>query len=209
MFTEDQFIQISSLQHFVFCARQCALIHLEGVWDENVHTIRGGILHERVDTDTYESRGCVKTVRGLRIHSYQYGLSGRCDVVEFRIPGAEGKPAVVPVEFKSGEPKEDRSDEVQLCAQCICLEEMLGTSIERGAFFYGRVRRRVPVAIDPSLRQHTYGAISAVHDLLKGERVPPARHVPQCRSCSIADFCQPKAMNTRRLTEYLRELYRE
>ncbi|OYV86926.1 MAG: CRISPR-associated protein Cas4 [Ignavibacteriae bacterium 37-53-5] len=143
MFTEDDFFQISALQHYVYCPRQCALIHVEDVWKANVFTVRGDILHEKVDTDTYESRGTIKTVRGLKIHSFRLGISGRCDVVEFLRQTGMSVAAVgqsfliVPVEFKSGEPKDDISDKVQLCAQALCLEEMLNTTVKHGAFFYG------------------------------------------------------------------------
>ena len=122
MFSEDNYIQISALQHYVFCPRQCGLIHVEDVWHENVFTVRGDILHEKVDTDTYETRGTLKTVRGLRIHSTRLGIVGRADVVEFRrSTKTNGSLDVMPVEFKSGQPKEDVSDKVQLCAQALCL----------------------------------------------------------------------------------------
>jgi CRISPR-associated exonuclease Cas4 len=221
MYTEDDFIQLSALQHYVFCPRQCALIHVEDVWNENVYTVRGGILHEKVDTDTYETRGTLKTVRGLKIHSFRYGLTGRCDVVEFRkSQDGSGGPEVTPVEFKSGQPKRDISDEVQLCAQAMCLEEMLSTQVKRGAFFYGRIRRRVQVQIGDHLRKQTQEIIAAVHDmvsrkhvptlseLLRHAGVPLAKYMERCRNCSLLDACQPKAMNTRKLHNYLEALYK-
>lgn len=208
MYTEDQFIQLSSLQHYVFCPRQCALIHVEDVWRDNVLTVRGEILHEKVDTDTYESRGAVKTVRGLRIHSYRLGIVGRCDVVEFRARGgSQNEPEIVPVEFKAGQPKQDLSDKVQLCAQALCLEEMLNTTIARGAFFYGRIRRRMQVEIDGELRKQTEEIIAAVHDLVSRKFVPTARYMEKCKRCSLEEICQPKAMNERKLRQYMKELY--
>jgi CRISPR-associated exonuclease Cas4 len=208
MYTEDDFIQLSALQHYVFCPRQCALIHVEDVWNENVYTVRGGILHEKVDADTYETRGTLKTVRGLRIHSFRYGLAGRCDVVEFRVSqGGSATPEVMPVEFKSGQPKHDISDEVQLCAQALCLEEMLNTQVKRGAFFYGRIRRRVQVELGDELRKQTEEIIAAVHDMISHKLVPQAKYMEKCRSCSLLDTCQPKAMNTRKLHNYLEALY--
>ena len=217
MFSEDDFIQLSALQHYVFCPRQCALIHVEDAWQENVFTVRGSILHEKVDTDTYEARGTLKTVRGLRIHSFRLGLVGRCDVVEFygkRLPSASPVPSpkvtfdeVLPVEFKSGKPKDDLSDKVQLCAQALCLEEMLNITVKRGAFFYGRIRRRVQVEIDEQLRKETEQIIAAVRDLLFHRRVPPARYVEKCKHCSLEDICQPKAMNERKLQQYIKTLY--
>jgi CRISPR-associated exonuclease Cas4 len=221
MYTEDDFIQLSSLQHYVFCPRQCALIHVEGAWNENVYTIRGGILHEKVDSDTYETRGTLKTVRGLRIHSFRYGLAGRCDVVEFReSQGGSATPEVLAVEFKSGQPKHDISDEVQLCAQALCLEEMLNTTVTHGAFFYGRIRRRVQVELNDQLRKQTEEIIAAVHDMVSRKHVPTlsellrhagvrlAKYMERCRNCSLLDACQPKAMNTRKLLNYLEALYK-
>lgn len=220
MFTEDDFIQISALQHYVFCPRQCALIHVEDVWQENLYTVRGDILHEKVHTDTYETRGALKTVRGLRIHSFRLGIVGRADVVEF-FKSKDGSDAaeVLPVEFKVGQPKDDISDKVQLCAQALCLEEMLNTSVHRGAFFYGRIRRRVQIDIDDQLRKQTEEIVANVHDLVSRKHVPtldevvrragmpPARFMGKCRRCSLEDVCQPKSMNGPRLTQYMKELY--
>ncbi len=152
MYTEDDLIPISALQHLVFCARQAALIHIEGLWEENVLTIEGEQLHERAHDQESETTGDTRTVRGLRIRSLRLGLIGVADVVEFRRTEAPGKGAVLNglpglwqpyiIEYKHGKPKIDRSDEVQLCAQAMCLEEMLGVSIEESAFFYGKPRRR-------------------------------------------------------------------
>ena len=208
MFTEDDFIQLSALQHYVFCPRQCALIHVEDVWNENLYTVRGNILHEKVDTDTYETRGTLKTVRGLRIHSTRLGIVGRADVVEFR-KSSDGSetPEAIPVEFKSGKPKDDLSDKVQLCAQALCLEEMLNTTVKRGVFFYGRIRRRVQVELDESLRAQTEAIIASVHELVSRKLVPQARYMSKCKHCSIFDVCQPKAMNERKLEQYMNTLY--
>jgi CRISPR-associated exonuclease Cas4 len=206
MFTEDSFIQLSALQHYVFCPRQCALIHLEDVWQENVFTVRGAILHEKVDTDTYETRGAVKTVRGLKIHSFRLGLSGRCDVVEFGQQRGDTQ-EVVPVEFKSGRRKHDASDEVQLCAQALCLEEMLNMQVRHGEFFYGRIRRRVQVELGEELRKQTEEIVAAVHDLVSRKQVPAARYMQKCRRCSLEDICQPRALNERKLRNYMDTLY--
>lgn len=205
MFTEDDFILISALQHYVYCPRQCALIHVEDVWQENLYTTRGNILHEKVDTDTYETRGTLKTVRGLRIHSFRYGIVGRCDVVEYRQSktGVE----IMPVEFKSGEPKENISDKVQLCAQVFCLEEMLNKVITRGAFFYGKIRRRNVVEIDDELRSQTENIITSVREIVSKKIVPAAEYAPKCRNCSLQSICQPKAMNKRKLQNYVKGLY--
>ena len=208
MFTVDDFIQLSALQHYVFCPRQCALIHVEDVWHGNVFTVRGDILHEKVDTDTYETRGTLKTVRGLRIHSTRLGIVGRADVVEFRkSTNADGSPDVMPVEFKAGQPKDDLSDKVQLCAQALCLEEMMNTQVKRGAFFYGKIRRRVQVEIDDGLREQTEEIIAAVHEIVSQKQVPAARYEKKCRNCSLADICMPKAMNEQKLLKYIETLY--
>lgn len=205
MYTEDDFIMISALQHYVYCPRQCALIHVEDAWNENLFTVRGNILHEKVDTDTYETRGTLKTIRGLRIHSFNYGIVGRCDIVEFR-NGKTGN-VVFPVEFKSGKPKENISDKVQLCAQVFCLEEMLNTKIPRAAFFYGKIRRRNVIDIDEELRLQTENIINSVREIVSKKIVPVAKYEAKCRNCSLQPICQPKAMNKRKLKNYIKELY--
>jgi CRISPR-associated exonuclease Cas4 len=196
---------ISALQHYVYCPRQCGLIHVDDVWSENLFTVRGDILHQKVDTDTYETRGDVKTVRGLRIHSFNYGLVGRCDVVEFK-QTKNGK-EILPVEFKAGEPKEDISDKVQLCAQVFCLEEMLNTQITKGTFFYGKIRRRNLVEINDELRNQTKQVIAAVREIVSSKIVPYAEYSSKCRNCSLIDICQPKALNKKKLKNYISGLY--
>jgi len=205
MYSEDDFIMISALQHYVYCPRQCGLIHVDDVWQENLFTTRGNILHEKVDTDTYETRGNIKTVRGLRIHSFHYGIVGRCDVVEFK--EVKGKEEVMPVEFKAGEPKENISDKAQLCAQVFCLEEMLNIKILQGVFFYGKIRRRNVVEIDNELRSQTESIINSVREIVSNKKVPSAEYAAKCRNCSIQAICQPKAMNKRKLQNYIKELY--
>ncbi len=205
MYTEDDFIMISALQHYVYCPRQCGLIHVDDAWNENLFTTRGNIFHDKVDTDTYESRGSKKTVRGLRIHSSRLGITGRCDVVEF-IESVNGE-VIMPVEFKSGEPKNDISDKVQLCAQAFCLEEMLNTKINQGAFFYGKIRRRNIIEIDYELRIQTENIISAVREIVTTKIIPKAEYNAKCRNCSLLDICQPKAMNKNKLNQYLQGLY--
>ncbi len=205
MFNEDDFIMISALQHYVYCPRQCGLIHVDDVWHENLYTVRGNILHEKVDTDTYETRGTKKTVRGLRIHSFRLGITGRCDVVEFK--ETKNGEVIMPVEFKSGEPKNDISDKVQLCAQVFCLEEMLNTKITHGAFFYGKIRRRDVVEIDNELRLQTESIIASVREIVSKKILPAAEYTAKCRNCSLQDICQPKAMNKRKLQQYIKGLY--
>lgn len=205
MYTEDDFVMISALQHYIFCQRQCGLIHVDDVWQENLFTVRGNILHEKVDTDTYETRGTIKTVRGLRVHSFRLGIVGRCDVVEFR--ETKSGEEVMPVEFKAGQPKEDTSDKVQLCAQVLCLEEMLNTQISKGAFFYGKIRRRNIVEIDNELRKQTEDIIASVREIITKKIIPSAEYSSKCRNCSLISICQPKALNKRKLTNYISGLY--
>ncbi len=205
MYTEDDFIMISALQHYVYCPRQCGLIHVDDVWQENLFTTRGNILHEKVDTDTYETRGNIKIVRGLRIHSFKYGIVGRCDVVEFHENKIEK--SILPVEFKSGKPKEDLSDKVQLCAQVLCLEEMLSTKITEGAFFYEKIRRRNTVEIDNEIRKQTESIINSVREIISSKKIPLAEYAAKCRNCSLQPVCQPKAMNSRKLKIYIKGLY--
>lgn len=197
-YNEDDLIPISALQHYAFCPRQCALIHIERVWVENRLTAEGRVMHERVHEAGSESRPDARTARGLRLRSLRLGLTGVADVVELRpdpagvaVPGLRGTWRLTPVEYKRGRPKPDRCDEVQLCAQAMCLEEMLGAIISDGAIFYGQPRRRMEVPLDDLLRAETAKASARVHELLEAGRTPPAVPIPGCKSCSLLDLCQP------------------
>jgi len=199
-FREDELIPISALQHFVFCPRQCALIHNEQVWQENRFTAEGRLLHERVHESDNESRGDVRIARGLRLRSLKLGLVGIADVVEFirteddagiRIPGISGLRLVRPVEYKRGRPKPDQCDAVQLCAQAMCLEEMLSTTIEEGVVFYGKPRRRQVIAIDAALRTFCEETVQKTHALLTTSVLPEAEYTKKCRACSLLEACMP------------------
>lgn len=199
MYNESDLIPISALQHLAFCARQCALIHLEQVWAENRLTAEGRVLHERVHDAGAEARATVRTVRGLRLRSLTLGLTGVADAVEFHadptgraVPGLRGAWRPFPVEYKRGKPKPDRCDEIQLCAQAVCLEEMLGSQISGGALFYGQTRRRQPVAFDTVLRAALTELSRRAHDLIAAGRTPPATYEKKCESCSLLDLCQPR-----------------
>lgn len=199
MFTEDQLIPISALQHWVFCPRQCGLIHLEQAWAENRLTAEGRLLHERVHESDTENRPGIRIVRGLRLVSYALGLVGQADVVEFHrgdsgiaLPGASGLWRPLPVEYKRGKPKKDNSDNIQLCAQAMCLEEMLKTEIPSGAFFYGKPRRRTEVQLDGSLRDRTSQTVEAVHRMFESRQTPTARYAKKCDNCSLYAQCLPK-----------------
>ena len=201
-FAEDDLLPISALQHLIFCERQCALIHIEQIWTENRFTAEGRIMHERVHEAAAESRGDVRIVRGLRLRSLALGLIGVADVVEFQrddagiaLDGRSGRWRAFPVEYKRGKPKPDRCDEVQLCAQAMCLEEMLGCTIPAGALFYGTTRRRKDVVLDGHLREVTTGTARRLHELLDSGITPPAIHEKKCQNCSLFSTCMPEVTN--------------
>lgn len=192
---DDTLVPISALQHQLFCPRQCALIHVEQQWLEDGATAEGRILHERVDGGGRERRRDVRTVRGLALRSVAHGLIGKADAVELhgRAPG--WRP--YPVEYKRGRPKAHRADEVQLCAQALCLEEMFGTDVSEGALFYGQTRHRTIVAIDADLRALTLCVAGEVRTMLAGGVTPAPVVTPGCRRCSLEPLCRPQAIATR------------
>lgn len=195
MFTEDEMLPLSGLQHLIFCERQCALIHVEQLWVDNRLTVEGTYLHRRADSGETESRGDVRTERSVPLRSLRLGLIGKADAVEFH-RSRDGDVDVwlpFPVEYKRGKPKRDRSDEIQLCAQALCLEEMLGLEIAAGALFYGTTRRRHDVAFDADLRTATETAAERLHRLIASGVTPPAVREPKCESCSLINLCLPAA----------------
>lgn len=203
MYDEEALLPISALQHLLFCERQCALIHLEGVWLDNALTVEGTHLHRRTDTGPMESRGDLVIARAVPIRSLPLGITGRADVIEFlrsrpgqkegvALPGKDGTWLPRPVEYKRGRPKTHRADEVQLCAQALCLEEMLGVDVRSGHLYYGASRRRTDVAFDTTLRQLTTDSIARLRSLLDGDISPPARFEPKCEACSLMPVCMPK-----------------
>jgi len=209
---EDDLIMLSALQHMVFCPRQCALIHIEQVWAENRQTAEGRIMHERVHEENRESRGSLRIEYGVPLRSLRLGLIGKADIVEFhRLEDGTWQP--FPVEYKRGKPKADDCDKVQLCAQALCLEEMLNARILKGALFYGKTRRRLDVSFDEKLRQKTEETARNVRVLLDSGKTPPPVYTKKCESCSLVGECLPKTMGKRRsaksyLTRILGELER-
>ena len=181
-------IPISALQHALFCERQFALIHLDREWRENRQTAEGRVLHERAHEGPAESRGDIRTVRGISVASAVFGLTGQCDVVEFHRDGR-----VIPVEYKRGKPKSHRADEVQLCAQAICLEEMLSLPpIPLGFLYYGKPHRRTEVALDGGLRGLTVDVAARAREILDSGITPSARYDrAKCAACSLTEICQP------------------
>jgi CRISPR-associated exonuclease Cas4 len=213
VFAEDQLLPVSALQHFVFCPRQCALIHTDQVWQENRLTAEGRLLHERVHEAENESRGDVRIVRGLRLRSLALGVVGIADVVEFHragpseggvVPGIPGRWRPYPVEYKRGRPKPDECDAVQLCAQALCLEEMLDTTVDEGSIFYGKPRRRQVVAVDAALRTFCEEIAAKTRELLDEGTLPEPVYGKKCKACSLLPECMPRVAGGKRsATEYL------
>jgi CRISPR-associated exonuclease Cas4 len=187
---EAALIPLSALQHHLFCPRQSALIHVEQLWAEDGATAEGRLLHEKVDAGRHETRPGIRIARGIALRSAALGVSGKADVVEFR-----GRPPVPhPVEYKRGKPKAHRADEVQLCAQAICLEEMFGQEVPEGALFYGVTRRRMAVAFDAGLRELTHRVAREARDNILNQITPPAVSFSGCLRCSLHDLCCPERL---------------
>ena len=195
-YAEDDLLPISALQHLMFCERQCALIHIEGLWADNRLTIEGRHLHERADSGRGETRASRRITRSLPIRSLRFGLTGRADIVE--IVTAGDMKHVVPVEYKRGRPKQGDEDRVQLCAQALCLEEMLGISVQTGALFYGKEQRRHKVIFDQRLRDLTADCALRLHSMIAVGRVPRAARAAKCERCSLLELCMPSAVDPSR-----------
>lgn len=188
---EERLIPLSALQHQLFCPRQCALIHVEGLWAEDVATAEGHLLHEKADAGHTERRPGVSIARALTLRSMALGVSGKADIVEFHAPDRQP----FPVEYKRGKPKAHRADEVQLCAQAICLEEMFARPVPEGALFYGQTRRRVRVVFDAELRSLTARVAADARANIEAGRTPPPVLSAGCRRCSLHDLCQPERLS--------------
>lgn len=193
-FTEEQLLPLSALQHLLYCPRQCGLIHLEQAWAENQFTAEGQVLHKKAHEGSDESKAGVRITRSLPVCSSVLGVSGQCDIVEFHENNL-----VVPVEYKRGKPKAHRADEIQLCAQAMCIEEMLGIKITKGFLFYGENRRRTPVDFDEILRKLVKEAAASLHTMIASRQTPLAEYdTRRCDACSLIDLCQPKALRFKR-----------
>jgi CRISPR-associated exonuclease Cas4 len=205
MSAETETIPLSALQHFSFCPRQCALIHLERAWAENARTAEGRVLHDRAHDAGSESRRDLRIARAVPLHSTTLGVHGVSDIVEFhREPDGSWRP--FPVEYKRGRPKSHSADAIQLCAQALCLEEMLGCAVPAGALFYGETHRRLDVAFDAELRAATRALAAQLHALLASRRTPPADYGPKCHACSLYSLCQPR-LAPRRASAHLARLF--
>ncbi len=213
MYSEDDYLLLSGIQHFAFCRRQWAIIHIEQQWAENGKTTAGELMHRKAHEEgSFEKRGELLIVRGLRIFSRELGLSGQCDVVEFHeseegveLFGYEGKWIPVPVEYKNGALKEHNADELQLCAQAICMEEMFQTKISAGYLYYGENRRRSHVILTDALREEVRKAVGEMHDLFQRGYTPNVKPNKRCQACSLEDFCVPKLQKRRDVREYIQQ----
>ncbi len=223
MYTENDLLPVSHIQHLLFCERRVALLQTEGLWADNLFTAEGSQLHQKADTDlSLESRGDLRISRGLMLRSLKLGLIGKADVVEFHrvregedtpasgmataipLAGATGLWLPFPVEYKRGRLRHEESFEAQLCAQAICLEEMLQVGIPQGAIFYGKNRRRKQIRFTEELRGLTIDAASRLHEIISSGITPRARHEKKCLSCSLVNLCLPKVTGVdRSVSRYL------
>ncbi|MGN0584268.1 MAG: CRISPR-associated protein Cas4 [Ruminococcus sp.] len=213
MYSEDEYLLLSGIQHFMFCRRQWALIHIEQQWEENFRTADGRIMHRNVhDSSFHEKRGDTIITRAMAVSSAGLGISGECDAVEFKkckdgisIFGFEGKYSVVPVEYKRGEPKEDESDIMQLTAQKMCLEEMLCCEIPFGYMYYGETKHRMKVVFDEALCQRTENTLAEMHRLYSRRHTPKVRRTKACNACSLKNICLPVICGKLTASEYVRK----
>jgi|SRR5579872_2330216 len=203
MWQDDETVMISAIEHWSYCPRQCALIHVEQIYDENVFTLRGSRVHERVDTATWEMSGTTRIERALPLWCERLGLNGRADSVEFHADGG-----IFPVETKHGAQREKRHDDLQLCAQAVCLEEMFGRAVPAGAIYYHSTRRRREVAFTEELRAEMEAVISQIREMRRTGAMPPPVNDGRCPNCSLVEVCAPAALVAGRQAYHLRQLYR-
>ena len=210
-YDEEDFLQLSGLQHYMFCKRQWALIHVEGQWQDNVLTAEGALMHERAhDSGHNIRRNDIMQRNALRVRSYRLGLSGECDVVEFHksdkgisLLGEEGRWILYPIEYKHGKSKTDDSDRAQLCAQALCLEEMYCCAINEGALYYGKTHRREKVEFTEELRNKVVKAVTEMHELSMRMHTPKVKIKKGCTSCSLYNICVPFEEKQISVNEYL------
>lgn len=216
-YAEDDYLMISGIQHFKFCRRQWALIHIEQQWEENVHTVVGELMHKKAhDPYLSEKRKDLLVVRGLPGSSRELGISGECDVVEFhqceegiKLHGHRGLYSVYPVEYKKGKPKLTKEDQLQLTAQALCLEEMFSAEVPEGAVFYGETRRRESVKITEDLRQEVRELLAEMHGYYNRNYTPKVKYSKACNACSLKEICLPKLGKTRSVKGYIDEMLKE
>lgn len=217
IYAQEDYLPLSGLQHFAFCRRQWALIHIETQWVENLRTVEGTLLHARAhDENLRELRGDVLTLRGLSVSSPSLGLSGKCDVVEFHadpagvpLQGEEGLWLPYPVEYKRGSPKSGNEDLLQLCAQAMCLEEMLCCAIPEGSLYYGETRRRTRVPLDEALRLQVRDLNEEMHQLYRRGHTPKVKPTKACNACSLKELCLPALLRKKPVSAYLAQALEE
>lgn len=216
-YTEDDFLMISGIQHFKFCRRQWALIHIEQQWAENQHTVIGELMHKKVhDPYLREKRKRIIIARALPVSSRKMGISGECDVVEFhkcedgvKLYGHRGLYSIYPVEYKKGKPKITDEDRLQLAAQAMCLEEMFCTEIPKGAIFYGDTRRRESVEITKELKEEVQSMFQEMHEYYRRKYTPKVKNSKKCRSCSLKEICLPKLGRSLSVKSYISQMLKE
>lgn len=217
IYAEEDFLQLSGLQHFAFCRRQWALIHVEHQWAENYRTVDGSILHENAHNREFtESRGALLIQRGVSVYSATLGISGACDILEYHrgdsgipLAGRDGLWQPYPVEYKRGEPKKNNADALQLCAQAMCLENMLCCDIPEGALYYGETRHRERILFTEELRSQVRTLLQEMHELYRRGYTPKVKPTKSCNACSLKELCLPKLMKNRSVSAYLKSAMEE
>lgn len=210
-YAEEDYLLLSGLQHFRFCRRQWALIHIENQWAENYRTVDGAIIHKNAHDQSFvESRGDIVITRGVHVFSRTLGVSGQCDVLEYHrssegipLAGREGVWRPFPVEYKRGSPRDDTGDALQLCGQAICLEEMLCCDIPRGALYYNEIRRRVSVEFTEALRSEVRALLDEMHSLYQKRYTPKVKPTKSCNACSLKELCLPKLSRLGNVADYI------
>jgi CRISPR-associated exonuclease Cas4 len=211
-YDEEDYLLLSGIQHFTFCRRQWALIHIEQQWHDNLRTVEGEILHEKTHDETVKEKRCdIIITRSMPIFSRTLGLTGSCDVVEFHkdpngvmVNGRQGKYMPIPIEYKRGKPKENEADILQLCAQAMCLEEMLLCQVPEAFMYYGETRHRLKVVLDERLRDRVMAIAGEMHELYDRRYTPKVKVNKSCKSCSLTEICLPKLCKNPSAEEYIR-----
>ena len=214
--SEDDYMLISGIQNYTFCKRQWALMHIERQWDDNYLTAHGTLIHERANSGLREKRNDIVTVRSMPVISHSHKMRGVCDVVEFvkddtgiPIQGLSGAYRVYPVEYKRGKPKSGEEDKTQLCAQAICLEEMLCCDIEYGFMFYDSIKRRDQVYFDTELRTLVATNLSEMRELTEKQHTPKPHKKKGCASCSLSDLCLPQLESSKKVSDYIADMIKD
>ena len=217
MYNEEDFLQLSGIQHFAFCRRQWALAYIELQWQENVRTVEGKLLHEKAhDVSLKEKRGDLIISRAMPVHSRELGISGECDIVEFHrseqgilLAGREGFYEVIPIEYKRGKPKETDIDALQLAAQAICLEEMLCCEIPCGYLYYGEIKHREKIEFTPLLREKVNASFQEMHKYFEQRYTPKVKWSKSCNACSLKDICMPVLNKNLSVSRYIDQKIKE